>query len=454
ETPLAALFLAAHDPQPRPSLRRIATYLVGAQDPRSGAWGYAPDFRDHPALTRRGWRLLATTHCCLSALNSLPGGNEAAKKRAAQYLLSCRGSDALFAYRATDRRATYPGSTAGALYALMRSGVVAPESLDPSWTALRKRFHDIDGFGEHRWFFLLFTGLAMHQRGPGAASAFHRHFRDLVVHEQDKDGSYDDPDRKGGSVLATAIAAIVLRNRFPGNAHTVPKVPAVKDRTYLAVPNTNSRVKVFEHDGRYWVDLVVSFDRPLGDRYRAAFRSALVGANRTLYDVTDGQMSIHTVDLHARKGAWDKADIRVSKEFYDRTKNPHPWAHGVTQLSTVTELSGGTKKGRRIGNWILFPPDGINWADPRIHHVLAHELCHYLFGAKDEYHQRTGESFCACIQGRRGVTELCGKDSHTDDRQEHSCWRLAKRLYPKLREPKEPDPGPWDPPGPEIGMVR
>jgi len=447
ETPLAAFLLAAQEDPPREALARIAAYLQRVQDPKSGAWGYGPDFREHPSVEKRGWRLLATTHGALSALNVLPGVDDEAKRKAAAYLLACRGRDGLFAYRPADTRVRrYPGATAGALFALMRSGVVAGDALEPSWTALRRTFPDLDGFGEHRWFFLLFEGLAFHARGPGAARAFHRHFRDVLVHEQRDDGSFEDPDGKGGSVFATAVAAMVLADRFPVAPRAPDPAPEVAAKRYLELPGGP---KVFEHGGRYWIDLVVSFDRPVDDAFRRAFESALLGANRTLYDVTDGQMSVHAVTLHLRRGSWETADIRVSPEFRDQRTNPHPWAHGMTRLKTTTDLASG-KQAPRLGQWILFPADGLDWADARMHHVLAHELCHYLFGAKDEYHQRTGESFCDCILGRRGATELCDATSHTDDRQEVSCGELARRLYPRLKPPGTPDPGPWDPPGPGL----
>jgi hypothetical protein len=48
------------------------------------------------------------------------------------------------------------------------------------------------------------------------------------------------------------------------------------------------------------------------------------------------------------------------------------------------------------------------------------------------------------------ATELCGRNDHTDTRREHSCREQARALYPKLRFGTATDPGPWDPPGPEI----
>ena len=86
--------------------------------------------------------------------------------------------------------------------------------------------------------------------------------------------------------------------------------------------------------------------------------------------------------------------------------------------------------------------------------VLSHELCHYLFGARDEYGRTTGKRYCDCIVGGPQLTELCRPDNHTDDRYEESCWELAKALYPKLEIPKVLDPGPWNPPRPEIRVVR
>ncbi|MHC4954637.1 MAG: hypothetical protein ACYTGZ_12195 [Planctomycetota bacterium] len=470
ETPLAAMFLAeAHARRPDPALKKklalIARYLAAAQDERRGAWGYAPDFKEHPSLTRAGWRLLATTHCCLTALNHIRAAgvavDEAAVKRATRYLLACRGKNGAFVYRPADKRLDgTPGQTAGALYALMRSGAAPSERLEPSWARYRRHYRRLDAFGEHESFFLLFTGLAMNARNAGAARDFHHSFRDVLLHDQQGDGHWKDPDNKGGSVMATAIGAIALQLpkgnlKLGAGRSPTPVVPKLDTRSYLAVPHESSRVKVFERKGRYWIDLIVSLDRPADEAYVAALKMGIAGANARVFDVTDGQMSIHTVDIHLNKGAWKKADIMITKEFYDSDKNSYPWAHGMTRVSKVTDFVGNrARERRRIGHWIMFPPTGITWGDPRFQHVLAHELCHYLFGAQDEYHKLTGESFCACILGRRGVTELCTEKHHTDDRQDAACWTLAKRLYPKLEIPKEPDPGPWEPPLPVVRVHR
>ncbi len=465
ETPLAAIFLAelyarAPDPVLKQRMVEVAAYLARAQDPRTGAWGYAPDFKDHPQFTRAGWRLLATTYSCTAALNHLrDAGIEVdgdAIRRATRYLLKCVGKNGAFVYRTSDKGLDgTPGQSAGALYALLRAGAsVDPKILDRH----RRHYRRLDAFGEHEWFFLLFTGLLMHGQSAGAADDFHRSFRDVLLHDQQQDGHWDDADKKGGSVLATAIAAIALQlprgKLLIASRRPAPKPVRVTDKPrYLAVPHESSRVKVFERDGRYWVDLIISLDRPADAAYVSALRAGIEGANRRLFDVTDGQMSIHRAEIHAKKGRWNEADIMITNEFRDRETNPHPFAHGMTWLKTVTDIKNNReKKRRRIGDWIMFPPEGIAWDTVPFQHVFAHELCHYLFGVRDEYHQRTGESFCACIVGRRGFTELCTEHSHTDDRRDADCWTLAKALYPKLKIPKEVDPGPWDPPRPVISF--
>jgi len=470
ETPLAAMFLAeayVHAPNPelKAKLKRIAAYLTKAQEKTSGAWGYAPDFRDHISAARQGWRLLATTQCCLAAINHLraagiPVDPEVAK-RAARYLLTCRGKDGLFVYRPADAgRNGHPGTTAAALHALLRSGAVPAAKVVASWNAYRPRYRDLHTFGEHESYFLLFTGLLMHGQSPGAAHEFHVGFRNRLLHAQKTDGHWDDDDTKGGSVFATAVATTVLQLplgnlRIASQRPVVPTVREVVKPYYVGVPHRSCRVKAFRHAGRYWVDLAVSLDRPADLSYLRALKLGLEGASRELFDVTDGQMSIHRVDVYPNKGRWDAADILISKEFYDEEKNPHPFAHGITRLSQITHLRGPIKgKTRRFGQWIMFPPEGIHWADPRYQHVLAHELCHYLFGAPDEYGRNNGQSYCPCIQGSKGFTELCTKATHTDDRHKHDCWKLAKLTFPLLKVPDNPDPGPWTPPLPIVRFHR
>ena len=52
------------------------------------------------------------------------------------------------------------------------------------------------------------------------------------------------------------------------------------------------------------------------------------------------------------------------------------------------------------------------------------------------------------------ATELCSPKTHTDTRQEGSFRELVKALYPKLSFEEPADPGPWDPPHPEILLPR
>ncbi|MEE8107234.1 MAG: prenyltransferase/squalene oxidase repeat-containing protein [Planctomycetota bacterium] len=482
ETSFAAVFLAeAHRRSPNRELPKIltaiASYLARIQDPESGGWGYGPEFRSHDPRTRRGWRLLATTQCALVALAHLRDTGVAVPKvafeRGARYLRSCRGRDGLFVYEPRRRgEAGTAGATAGALFALERcaspDAPTGAADVEAAHRRLRETFPAIDATGEHAMFSLLFGALAMNHAGPGAGMAFHRHTRDLLLHDQKPDGSWADPEQKGGSIYATAIALTVLQRPaarlalFRDAAHALktsapPPSAQAGEVRYGKPPHAKSRVKVFERNGgggpRYGIDLVISVEgRPSGE-YLENLRTGVLGANRILFDVTDGQMSLHRVTVHQDKAAWDLADIMITKDFFDQAVNPHPWAHGMTRLSRITDLRRGTKRpGRRIGDWILFPPTGIQWEHPRFMYVLAHELCHYLLGARDEYNQRGGESYCACIQGLRGFSELCDETNHTDDRQDASCWALAKALYPKLRVPERADPGPWDPPAPVVTL--
>jgi len=80
--------------------------------------------------------------------------------------------------------------------------------------------------------------------------------------------------------------------------------------------------------------------------------------------------------------------------------------------------------------------------------VFAHELAHYLLGIQDEY--GFDGTYCRCLVGDIGTTELCNDVTHSDDRRELSCWAQAKLLYPQLLVPADADPGPWDPPAPRF----
>ncbi len=462
ETPLAAMFLAELQSQ-RPTaargrvLARIAKYLAGVQD-KNGAWGYSFDFAEHPAYARRGWRLLATSHACLTALCFLRDAGIAVDKssieRGAAFVKSCRGRDGGFVYRREQRYTPgVPGTTAGALAALQYTGLYSREFFKPYWARYRRDWDRIDAFGRHRFWFVFWTALAMHRRGPGAFDAFDLRFRDALLHEQERAGSWFDKGESGGRVFSTAVATLALHRFGTLKLATARRASArpqpIENPQYLKPAFASSRVKVFKGAAPgppYRFDLVVSTEKK---RTRAEFERIARGlraANRVLFDLTDGQFALHRAVVVDKKRLWDTADIRVTKEFFDADKNPHPGAMGITRLRRRTEISGGREvRGKRIGEWILFPPGRVSWTARRTAVVVAHELAHYLFGVRDEY------GHCDCVMALNGRTELCTKAGHTDERRDAACWTLAKRLYPRLRAPTDqPDPGPWEPPEPLI----
>jgi len=465
ETPMTAMLLAelekaAPDEERGRALARIADYLVKAQSPR-GAWGYGPDFTDHPAYARRGWRLLATSHTCLTALcwarAAGAGVPDETLERGRDFVLSCRGKDGGFVYRAEQRHTPgVPGSTAGALVALQATGLLDRAELDTLWTRYRRDWDEIDAFGRHRFWFLLHTALAFSGRGPGALDAFDRRFRDALLAEQEEAGSWHDQHEAGGRVLATAAALLSLERLGKLEIATrradapEPKSIAVPD--YLEPAFASSRVKVFSNPARgagapaYLFDLVVSTEAAATKEERARIGRGLLAANRVLFDLTDGQLALHRATVVDRRRRWDEADIRITREFFDADKNPHPGALGITRLRRRTVVRAGReRRGRRAGEWILFPPGRVPWESRRAAVVVAHELAHYLFGVRDEY------GHCECVMALAGRTELCTEDDHTDERREAACWTLARGLYPRLRAPRGvPDPGPWEPPEPVV----
>jgi hypothetical protein len=474
ETPLGAVFLSemqelAPERDRAVALARTAEYLMRIQDPRSGAYGYSYDFNEFTPNDKRGWRLLATTHCCLTALNHMRDAGvsvrEEACRRAAQYLLACRSRDGSFTYRSEFRMGEgYPGASGGALYAIARSRAVPDADLAAARARFRIDFPTLGRYGKHWWFNLLFAALTMHDQGPGATQAFHRQFRDVIAGNQREDGGFDEPDGNGGSILATAVAAIVLslpQTTLPlAGKRTGPgSVPDLTKVRYLKTPHPRSRVKVIEEADGYLVDLVVSTDGEADAEWGESLKRGLLAANRILYDITDGGMSMRRVTVLTGKERWDEADLMITTDFYRDDVLPQPFAHGFTMVSKRTEVKNGREReSKRIGEWVKLPFSSrggatpYSWDHPALVRVLAHELGHYLFGARDEYNTRTGESYCECLMGKLTVTELCSSKSHTDTRQESSCQELALALYPNLRFATPPDPGPWDPPEPKITL--
>lgn len=469
ETSLAALFLAeCHAVQPSRELAQklglVADALAAAQDERTGGWGYSFDAKTRSPASKEGWRLLATTHCALSALNALADAgipvDEEARKRGVRYLQSCIAQDGHFGYRTELRRMPgHAGATAGALFAIDRSGVRVGD-LALQRRRLRDDLHALEGFGEHWWFFVLYTALHSNDRGEGSWRAFHHLYRDRILANQDEDGSFADPDEKAGRIFATSIAAIGLGlGRHPpkvcGRRSGEREIERTKVPKYRKPPNPLSRVKAFERDGLLLADLVVSVDAPASRAYLEQLADGLRGASRILFDVTDGQLALHHIRILAEGAESETADLLVTKDFYSDPNVPAGRPHGITMVSVRNEVRGGREiEGVRIGEWVKLPyalPRGgspIPWHHVGLTRVLAHELGHYLLGIQDEY--GVHGSYCACLVGDPHTTELCRDDDHTDDRRSRSCWTQARRVYPSLRIPTDLDPGPWDPPLPVV----
>lgn len=465
ETSLAAVFLAeaqaaSPDPERAKDLSTIAQGLARAQDKRSGGWGYGHDANEQSPADKRGWRLLATTHVAMTALNAIRDAGVAidaeALARGARYVRTCLGRDGTFQYRTETRWADgYAGATAGALFAMARSGE-ADEAELARWRAgYRRQYRRVESYGEHWWWMALFGALATNDAGQGFGDEYHAYLRDIVLADQKEAGNWDDPDEKAGTVYATSIAALLLQFQR-GHLRILGRCTGERDRervaqpVYLKTPDPTSRVKVFEHEGRYLADLIVSTDGPADQAWLARLADGIRGANRVLYDVTDGQLALHRVRIVTEKREWEQADIRVTTDFHQDVFVPGGGVHGITLVTKYTEIRNGHEQpGRRIGQWIKLPyyvSPGLEmpWDHRGPQRVIAHELCHYLLGVQDEY------GACTCFMGDLTQSELCADDDHTDTRRDSSCWTQARTLYPKLVVPDPLDPGPWDPPRPIV----
>jgi len=397
ETALGAMFLAEvlaqnPDAETRKSLASVARLLEEAQDPRSGGWGYSFDARKFGPNEKRGWRLLATTQLCLSALNAIRDAgievNTDVLQRGARYLRSCVNKRDDFTYRTeTSWGKGHAGAAAGALYAISRAGVWDDATLERYRHAHRLRYGGIEDFGQHWWFSLLFTALAMNDAGEGSWVEAHEHFRDIVLHNQREDGSWDEPDGKAGRVFSTSIALFLLRfgrgnlpiaSRRTGD-RTVERV--AKPR-YLKPPNPTSRVKVFEHEGTYLADLIVSIDGPCDAEYLGQMETCIRGANRLLFDVTDGQMRLHQVRLLTEGNRWDEADVMVTTSFRRDESLPVLGAHGFTMVSKrhgdPRRTGSGGQAHRRVGQAAVLPGRELEAhavASPRPHAGVRARTC-------------------------------------------------------------------------------
>jgi len=126
-----------------------------------------------------------------------------------------------------------------------------------------------------------------------------------------------------------------------------------------------------------------------GADFISQLQRALIRANETLFDVTDGHFAFGEVRIHTGREHWDLADIQISPSNYRR---PYAIPGGITRGQPYTYTSSTSLKTVfypgyiRIGRaWNQYGSPEAGLDQPDGYRMLAHEFAHYALMLLDEY---------------------------------------------------------------------
>lgn len=258
------------------------------------------------------------------------------------------------------------------------------------------------------------------------------------------------------------------------------------------VPQTVS-IAAYDDEPTGQMTLVVSEQNPLmlhnldisaqwnleGDAaYKAQLRDNIIAASEHLYDFTNGQMALGTVNVRQNYEGWDDADTWL---FASNNLRPEAGIGGKVESTTVDPEWDGTGDKHKLvyepgrvymgATWNRFGLPGVpisgtggmtetvdtsgDWAS-----VLAHELGHYLLFLDDTYFRFRDdlviEAVYSCVGSGMGWvyfeenTEFVFNEEywkqnclHTsrNDQLQRTEWKTLRLWYPWMVDPSD-DPGP------------
>jgi len=129
-------------------------------------------------------------------------------------------------------------------------------------------------------------------------------------------------------------------------------------------------------------NLVVSLNWDASQTYLDSLKTWMKYLANYYYDVSDGQMCFHQIDIYDNKVMWDESDVKI---FASNMVWPNANIHCIYETDGHAHMPrkwyGGSDDTRNItaeSNWM----EVLNHYNYR---TLGHELGHYLYGFLDEY---------------------------------------------------------------------
>ena len=179
-----------------------------------------------------------------------------------------------------------------------------------------------------------------------------------------------------------------------------PLVPVLLPATGSVTVTANNPLVLFN------VVVGMEWNPPTGSSFVADVTNGLRNTSAYLYDLTDGQMAIGPVTIHAGGRNWNTADIRMRAANDYR---PSARVGGIvsaatpyttTALTGTVYVPGDVMVGRYWDGEEASNPALGRWSLPNAYRTLAHEWAHYALFLYDEYQDIDAnsvvETYCTC----------------------------------------------------------
>jgi hypothetical protein len=217
----------------------------------------------------------------------------------------------------------------------------------------------------------------------------------------------------------------------------------------------------------FHLNMVLEWDARSEESFRVELEDGIKRASELLYDVSDGQVALGTVQVFQSKELWPSADVVVKA---DNSLRPLAPIGGIVQVplsETVKVAPTGTKviSNAYVNNQIkmgtVWDPFGESSTDlgPDWWQALAHELAHYLLFLPDDYLGfKDGDSLGKInCQGSfmTSTYDPAYSEFLTEEEWTGVCqtslaerttgrpdWETIRTFYPMLKEPTKPLDGP------------
>lgn len=196
------------DPRLDDAVRRAVGLIIRAQSP-PGGWRYQPDSKDAD---------ISVTVMQLVALRAAQNAGLAVPQptldRAVAYVLKCQAKDGGFGYQPGN--GSGPARTAAGILSLQLAGKQDSQEIGRALDYLNKQ--RVEWNGEFFYYFHYYAIQAQYQAGGATWNSWHPVVREMLIKEQNENGSWDIPPgdghenraNEGDKIYATAMSCLVL----------------------------------------------------------------------------------------------------------------------------------------------------------------------------------------------------------------------------------------------------